>query len=203
MKTYFIIFLNFWLFSVLSARAGGVEYVPIKSRESLVSPLEIEELCRETLTMFGVTNHSTTQETLVAWAIKKDDSDRPPVLHEEGIIFFQEVTDQTNRWVLAVIERSLARGRAGSEQWRLGISSKGSMLVHLSVRRPTVQDITEFTRSSNFGYNELSPDIIPIHVTVYAPFGEMVAVVSKSLSKAERQRRSRSSPTIISDPSPK
>lgn len=177
-----------------------VEYITERSPSELLQPVEKLELCRSIQTLLRLTNGLPAHETIVGWSVKKSDSDQPPMLKEEAILFFELQGGRTNGWIIACIERSLGRGgRPGLETWREGCHGKGMDWVSFSAGRPSDEDLRRFMLASNFGLNECTADVEPIHVAIYAPFKRLLKTAAQVLPPAEKQRRSNGRADILWD----
>jgi hypothetical protein len=166
-----------------------VEYVYGRPFTQLLSPVELLQLCRTVQGSLCLTNIDVTNETLVGWCLKKSDADKPPILEEESVLYFQARGKQTNEWVVAHIRRTAARGRPGMDIWGPALSYKGMAWVARYELKPSTKDLTQFMRQSNFGNNECAPDIQTIYVSIYSPFKPLVRGASRALPTAKKQRR--------------
>src|SRR5664279_5629242 len=119
-----------------------VEYVRQRSDTELVKPVDTPEVCKVTRAILGLTNGLSARETIVAWAVKKSESDRPPVLAEEVVLHFQLRDAQTNIWVLACVQRCAGRGRPGTDDWSETCYGRGMEWVRVMPKQPSTEDLT-------------------------------------------------------------
>ena len=177
-------------FSCLSGPVAKVDYIVERSESELRKPVEKLELCRNIQTILGFTNGLPVHETIVGWAVKKCDDDQPPMLVEEAILFFEMREAKTNCWIIACIERIAGRsGRPGVETWREASHGRGMEWVSFSIGRPSEGDLEQFMNRSNFGFNECTEGIQPIHVAIYAPFKKLLKAAARGLPSPEKLRR--------------
>lgn len=170
--------------------APRVEYVPAPAFEhKIASPPEIKQICKEVQAMLHLTNGYCTNQTIVAWSLKKIEGDRPPILKEEVVLYFEIVGKPTNNWIIACPTRNAGRGGLGLEAWHPSCSWGDMIWVSCQINRPDVKKLSAFLRDSNFGHNEFDSDIEPIYVEVYAPYKMLLRVVSRGISSDAKRRR--------------
>jgi len=175
-----------------------IDYVPESANQHLVSPLELTGLCGIVQRLIGQTNAEPSQNELLGWSVKKLDCDLPPVLIEEVLVTFEVSGPNTNRWVIACLERTVARGRVGTDIWR-GLSAEGMNWFEISSRKPSVEVLAAFIKRTNFGYNECRTDVVPAYVSVYAPHRALLAIAASGITKAEKKRRSHTASSRLWD----
>jgi hypothetical protein len=152
-------------------------------------PLDKLELCRIAQAIVGLSNVQTSNEMIVAWSLKKSDSDQPPIVLEEAIVLFERLESGTNRWMLVLMERNLARGRPGGDVWRPGPSADGMLWRQSQTDRPSSQDVVEFLRRCDFGANECRPFYKPIYIATYSSFKYLSTELSKGIPEADKRCR--------------
>jgi hypothetical protein len=183
-----IIVIVFWISSQARSftRDIPVEYVREMNPPEIVSPIATTEVLKDVLRLIGTTNCTVSKGDLVAWALKRSHSDRPPILYEDAIFVIEETVQSTNEWIMCYVERTVCRGSPGMDVWRQGLRAPGVEWIHFQTNKPDSTDLTRFMRRSNFGKNECDPDISPVSVCVYAPFRKLVNAAERSISKREK-----------------
>ncbi|MDR3456707.1 MAG: hypothetical protein P4N60_04635 [Verrucomicrobiae bacterium] len=175
----------------LTIKAGlspQVEYEPEYS-DVMTSPVEITQISKDVQSIIGITNAHCTNCAIVAWSLKKIEGDQPPRLLEECILFFEMVGNQTNFWITACVSRTAGRATPGYDSWRPSSSAVGMKWVSFTADKPDVGALSEFTKHSNFGYNECVPFIQPVYAEVFFPYKKLVKIVSKGIDSNEKWKR--------------
>lgn len=167
-----------------------VEYIPGPAfKHEIANPPEINQICKEVQAMLQLTNGYRTNETIIAWSLKKIEGDRPPILVEEVVLYFEIVGKRTNSWITSCPTRNAGRGGLGLDSWQPSLGAVDMKWVAYGTKRPDVNELVDFIRHSNFAYNECDPDIEPIHAEVYAPYKRLVTIVSEGINSNEKRRR--------------
>lgn len=181
--------------------AAPVDYVSIGVPGS-VSQAGVVEVLEAIRQEPGLFDHRIVDGWIVAWSVKKEDSNRPPGLLEEVLLLLRMDSSSTNLWALAYVQRDLARGAIIRNQWSPGPTGKGMAWKRTMTHQPAESEVAAFLSQSNFGNNECLQGIIPLHITVYAPFKGLRSVAAKTISDSKRENRFRRLDGVISDPFP-
>jgi hypothetical protein len=174
-----------------------IEYVQDVDVANGAKSLEESGVGLAVIKFLGITNIPNIQGKIVGWSIKLSNQDQPPVVYEE-VILCQQLS--TNKWVIAYVSRTACRYRLRLDEWSEGLTATGMDWVWFRTEKPTDEDLIKFIKQSNFGNNECSPDIHPVHTIIYAPYRSLLKVASVGLSDSEKQRRFEGRSGIIHDP---
>jgi hypothetical protein len=175
----------------VSTASVPITYVETKTPSRLVSPVEVAGMSKAVLGICGNRDGTITNCTLIAWCLKKWDVNLPPFFKEEGLLLFQETGPETNRWILACVERVLRGGSGRSADWGAAPSVGEMGWCEVSPVRPSNATLQRFIRRTNFGHNECRAEWEAIYVSVYSPFRGCIGVLEKGVPPQERERRSR------------
>lgn len=172
---------------------------PVKYIDTrLETSFALQSLCHLVVKELALTNCNATNEELVAWSIKSYHAEniRPPKVFEEVILLFKLDEAATNQWIIACLERTIAREpSSGHRDWDVCFTKNIKDWYLATAAKPTLKDLEKFLEASNFGYNEMDDDSIAVDVvTIYAPYKKLVAIASKGISKNEKFHRQRVTP---------
>lgn len=121
---------------------------------------------------------------LVAWSLKYSHSGFPPLLGEECIILVSYSTNGIAQWQLGCMDRvsSTAPWIPSAQydpylKWRESFGD-----------RPSVAEISEFLKETNFGYNDFSNTEV-LKVVLYVNSPVLLDALSNPISDEEKEKR--------------
>ena len=136
---------------------------------------------------------SATNAELVAWSVKTDQLGTPPRLFEDAVVLAHVVASGgTNKWILAYIRSMVTGGLRGHEWQRLYypplVKAPVLSLSEFS-RNPTDEEIADFIRATDFGYNSFNPREKVLDLVVYRARKKILETIQESIPPAEKQKR--------------
>jgi hypothetical protein len=129
---------------------------------------------------------ATGAEEVIAWAAKYSDTSVPPPLMEE-VIVLARWTDPGGAPHFTLAYLYSWGGQDSERRWALSPTAPALPCRKEFPSAPSPAEIASFIHSTNFGWNEANPRLIPIKVIAYSE--DQVSGLEAGLSNAERKRR--------------
>ena len=129
---------------------------------------------------------------VIGWSLKSYDLEIPlipPRLVEEVLVCIKWLDKQDiHRWSISYVSRHTSSTAYADRRWELSVTAPPLVASKLYSKEPSIDDISRFIQSTNFGYNQFDPAFEVVKVISYQKATCIIQALTAGLSEDEKKR---------------